>query len=232
MLRRQGEPHPKEARPALNPSHRIPRQTPATSKREVQFSVVAACPPEPSIDHAALPMTPSQRLRREIRDWWRALLRAIPGETGCAVRRRLYGFQAAGPGTRVLSGVIVFSPERMRIGADVGISSGCQFNANGGIVLGDHVRIGPGTIVWSQNHEFQNPDVPIALQGYERAAVTVEDDVWIAAGCIILPGVTLARGTVVAAGAVVTKSTEPYAIVAGVPARQVGHRGSPLASDA
>lgn len=177
-------------------------------------------------------MTPSQRLRREIRDWWRALLRAIPGEIGCAVRRRLYGFQAAGPGTRVLAGVIVFSPEKMRIGADVGISSGCQFNANGGITLGNHVRIGPATIIWSQNHEFHASDVPIALQGYERAPVIVEDDVWIAAGCIILPGVTLARGTVVAAGAVVTKSTEPNAIVAGVPARQVGQRGAARPSDA
>ena len=56
------------------------------------------------------------------------------------------------------------------------------------------------------------------LQGYDRSKVTIEEDSWIGGGSIILPGVCIVHGTVVAAGAVVTRSTEPFSIVAGVPA--------------
>jgi acetyltransferase-like isoleucine patch superfamily enzyme len=55
--------------------------------------------------------------------------------------------------------------------------------------------------------------------------VVIEEDVWIAANAIILPGVRLGRGAVVAAGAVVTRDVLPFQVVAGVPARQIGHRG-------
>ncbi len=89
---------------------------------------------------------------------------------------------------------------------------------------GNDVLIGPGTYVWSQNHRFDRVELAIREQGVERAAVDIEDDVWIAARCVILPGVRIAKGTVVAAGAVVTRSTEPYTIVAGVPARMIGKR--------
>lgn len=171
-------------------------------------------------------MATVQRIRREISEWFRALLRAVPGELGCWLRRWAYGFAAAGAATRVLSNVIVYSPEQLTLGNDVGIAVGCQLNARGGITIGNDVRIGPGTLLWTQNHRFSDAETPISQQGYDRAPIVIEDDVWIAAGCIILPGVTLGRGCVVAAGAVVTKSTEPMSIVAGVPARAIGRRGA------
>lgn len=84
--------------------------------------------------------------------------------------------------------------------------------------------IGPGVIIWSQNHKYESPSIPIRVQGYERRKVIIDRDVWIGAAAVILPGVHLAEGTVVAAGSVVTKSTEPYSVVAGVPARVIGNR--------
>ena len=160
---------------------------------------------------------------REMAEWARAFLRAIPGETGCLLRRRLYGF-CAGPGTRVLSNVVIYHPDKLSMGCNVAITVGCQLNAGGGITIGDNTMIGPESMIWSQNHRYQNPDIPIAEQGYKRSPVVIEEDVWVGAGCIILPGVHLARGTVVAAGSVVTKSTEPYSVVTGNVARQVGKR--------
>jgi maltose O-acetyltransferase len=162
--------------------------------------------------------------RREIAEWFRALLRAIPGETGCWIRNKLYGY-AAGRGVRVLSQVIVYYPKRLTLGAHVGIAAYCQINAAGGVEIGDDVLIGPGTMIWSQGHIYASLDSPIRCQGYSREKVVVENDVWIGAGAIILPGVRVAQGTVVAAGAVVTKSTEPFTVMAGVPAQMIARRG-------
>ena len=92
--------------------------------------------------------------------------------------------------------------------------------------IGDGVLIGPCVLIWSQNHCYEERDLPIREQGYKRSQVTVEDDVWIGARAIILPGVRLSRGTVVAAGAVVTRLTDCYSIVAGVPAKPMGLRRS------
>jgi len=55
----------------------------------------------------------------------------------------------------------------------------------------------------------------------------IEDDVWLCAGSVVLPGVRVKKGTVVAAGAVVTKDTEPYSIVGGIPAVKIGQRTDP-----
>jgi acetyltransferase-like isoleucine patch superfamily enzyme len=112
------------------------------------------------------------------------------------------------------------------IGSDVGIADGCQLNAGGEIEIGNGVLIGPCVLIWSQNHAYEDRDLPIREQGYKWSKVTIEDDVWIGAGAIILTGVRLSRGTVVAAGAVVTRSTDCYSIVAGVPARLLGMRRS------
>ncbi|WP_140287112.1 acyltransferase, partial [Vibrio parahaemolyticus] len=90
-----------------------------------------------------------------------------------------------------------------------------------GVIIGDNVLIGPNVIIYSQNHKYKNKKLIIREQGYEKAPVYIEDDSWIAASCIILPGVKIAQGSVVAAGSVVTKSTEPYSVYAGVPAKKI-----------
>lgn len=163
-------------------------------------------------------------LVREASAWWRATLESIPGETGCFLRRHLYGFES-GAESRVLSGVRIYHPTRLVLGSRVGISSGCQINAGGGVKIGDDVLIGPDVKIWSQNHRIADLSKPIAKQGYDRHAVELSADCWIGAGAIILPGVVLAHGTVVGAGAVVTRSvTAANAIVVGNPARIIRSR--------
>lgn len=159
----------------------------------------------------------------ELTDWFRTFLESVPGNIGCYLRRCLYGFVTV-PGTRVLAHVRIYYPEKLVIGRNSFISSYTQINAGAGIHIGDNVLIGPGVMIWSQNHKFSSLDTPINKQGFDRAKVTIEEDVWIAAGAIVLPGVCIARGTVVAAGAVVTRSTQAFSIVAGVPAKMISTR--------
>lgn len=163
-------------------------------------------------------------LYRECRLWFRAFLRGVPGETGCFLRRVFYGFKSAS-GARVRLNVIIYHPEGLSLGRNSSINDFCKLNAAGGIEIGEYVSIGPGTAIWSVNHKYQSKDLLIREQGYERKKVIIEDDVWIGAHAIILPGVCIAQGTAVAAGSVVTKSTEPYSVVAGVPARLIRRRG-------
>lgn len=162
-------------------------------------------------------------LKREYREWSRALLRGLPGRFGENARRKFYGIQACNT-SRVLSHTTIYHPQNLKMGEHSLISTYCQINAKAGVEIGKHVLIGPNNFIWTQNHNYIDRSVPIRLQGYSEAPVVIGDDVWIAARCIILPGVHLGTGTVVAAGAVVTKSTEPFAVVAGVPAKQIGDR--------
>ena len=79
-------------------------------------------------------------------------------------------------------------------------------------------------MIFTQNHNFGDRTKLIREQGATRKPVIIEDDVWIGARVILLPGVTMGRGSVVAAGAVVTKSFPPFSIIGGVPARIIGNR--------
>jgi acetyltransferase-like isoleucine patch superfamily enzyme len=84
--------------------------------------------------------------------------------------------------------------------------------------------MGPDVKIMTRNHAFDSLDCPMNLQGDTFLPVIVGDDVWIGANAIILPGVTIERGAVIAAGAVVTKDVAAYGIVGGVPARPIGSR--------
>jgi len=87
---------------------------------------------------------------------------------------------------------------------------------------------GPGVVILGGNHRIRTLGVLMYHDNQKSEAddrgVIIEDDVWIGANAVILEGVTVAHGSVIGAGAIVTKSTQPYSISAGVPARQVGSR--------
>ena len=90
------------------------------------------------------------------------------------------------------------------------------------IIIGNDVLIGAGVHVYVNNHRFDNRDIKIADQGYYPSEdVVVEDDVWIGANAILLPGVRVGHHSVIAAGSVVTKSVEPFSVYGGVPARKI-----------
>lgn len=159
----------------------------------------------------------------ECKLWAAWLLERIPGQVGCALRRRLSRAQLA-EGVNIWEYTHIEYPSRLSVGAHSSINRGSCLHAGGGIRIGSNVLVGPGVVIYSQNHHYRDRGRLIAEQGYVRKEVVIEDDVWIAAGATILPGVRLGAGAVVAAGAVVTHSVGPYEVVAGIPAKRVGSR--------
>ncbi len=110
---------------------------------------------------------------------------------------------------------------------EVGDYSGIGVNARiyGAVNIGKYVMMGPDVIIMTANHCFNDINVPMCLQGHEKEKpVTIDDDVWIGARAIILPGVRIGKGCIIGAGAVVTKSFEPYSIIGGVPAKLLKKR--------
>jgi maltose O-acetyltransferase len=104
------------------------------------------------------------------------------------------------------------------------INFGCLFDGRHfAIRTGDDVSIGPEAAILTLGHDPQS--AAFADRGGE---VSIGNKAWIGFRAIILPGVTIGEGAVVAAGAVVTRSVEPFAIVAGVPARKIGERNRKL----
>lgn len=161
---------------------------------------------------------------RECQEWLMVLVMALPGEIGSLIRKSVIPFGKVGRSVKLRRGGWVFHPGNIEIGDGTRINMGFIINGAGGVEIGKNVRIGPRVLIYSQNHNYEDSTTCIAEQGYSYAKVVIEDDVWLCAGAMVLPGVRVGKGTVVAAGAVATKDTEPYSIVAGVPAAKVGER--------
>ena len=107
------------------------------------------------------------------------------------------------------------SGKNTHVGKRVFINSGCQFQDQGGLWIGDDVLIGPQTVIATLNHET-DPDDRASMWA---KPVSIGNKVWIGAHVTILPGVTIGEGAIVGAGAVVTKDVPPRSVVGGVPAR-------------
>ena len=91
----------------------------------------------------------------------------------------------------------------------------------GPVTIGSHVNLAQGITVTALNHNFSDSEKRIDEQGVSTTPVVIEDDVWIGANAVVLPGVRIGTHSVVAAGAVVTKDVPPHSIVAGVPAKVI-----------
>ena len=113
---------------------------------------------------------------------------------------------------------------KLKIGRFFGINSGSYINAVGGITIGDYVLIGSNVTISSGQHPIDGIDQPIFSRAVIPKEIIIEDDVWIGAGAVIMPGITLRKGTVVGACSVVTKTTEEYSVVVGAPARKIRSR--------
>ncbi|WP_203473519.1 acyltransferase [Dissulfurispira thermophila] len=112
----------------------------------------------------------------------------------------------------------------LRIGDFFAINHNSSITFNGDLDIGNYVMIGPGVTITTSGHSFNNKEI-MRFQKDTYKKIVIEDDVWIGANAVILPGVTIAKGTVVGAGSVVTKNTEPYSIVVGNHAKVIGYRG-------
>ena len=110
------------------------------------------------------------------------------------------------------------------IGNNVGIAQNCLIQVRGEVIIGNNVIFGPGVSLFSENHIFSDSDIPVVEQGELRKGITIEDNVWIASGAIILDGVKIGKNSIIAAGSVVNKDVPEYAVVGGVPSKIIKFR--------
>ncbi|MCR9016241.1 acyltransferase [Aquiflexum gelatinilyticum] len=112
----------------------------------------------------------------------------------------------------------------LKVGNNSSIGPYAYIGCSGYIEIGDNVMMSPRVSIYSENHNFSETTLPMIEQGVTRSFVKIEDDCWLAANSVILAGVTVGKGSVVAAGSIVTKDVPPYSIVAGNPARIIKSR--------
>lgn len=135
-----------------------------------------------------------------------------------AFYRSVLGFKI-GRGSSILMGTWFDDSRKLRIGAHSVVNQRCRLDLRGGITIGNNVSISANVTILSADHDVKAPAF-----SYRERPVVIDDYVFIGTGSTILPGVSIGRGAVVAAGSVVPRSVPPLAIVAGNPAKVVGHR--------
>lgn len=121
-------------------------------------------------------------------------------------------------------GVWINTGKNLVMGDDVDIAKNVLITTNGGVEIGDRTLVGYGTMIISSNHDIPPIGEPYPPSGTNYEKVTIGRDVWIGAGCIILPGVTIGEGATVSAGSIVTKDIPQNAIAMGIPAKVVKFR--------
>ena len=139
--------------------------------------------------------------------------------------RVVMGKDGIGVGSVVNMHCFIWSPSRLRIGEYSHVNRGCTLDCRGSIVIGNSVSISHHVAIFTASHDLMSREFT-----YFDGKVTIEDYAWIGANCTILGahGLTIGKGAVVAAGAVVTKDVPPFSIVAGVPAKVIGERNHNL----
>lgn len=116
---------------------------------------------------------------------------------------------------------------KFNLALEIGDNSGIGEHAElyGEVKIGNDVMMGTNCIIYTENHEFSRIDIPMRKQGASPSRpVIIDDDVWIGGRVTILPGVHVGKGSIIGAGAVVTKDVPEYAIVAGNPAVVIKNR--------
>jgi len=129
-----------------------------------------------------------------------------------------------GKNVRIREGVIIMSPQKVEIGDNSSLNVGVKVGGQCGVKIGKDVLIGYNVNIVSENHEYRYPNIPIRKQGFFGAPIVIEDNVWIGANAVILPGVKVGKGVVIGANVVVTRNVAPYTIVGGIPVKYVIYR--------
>ncbi len=186
----------------------------------------------------------------ELRDWIEFIINNIPGKSGFFFRKHYYKILFKGNlfNCRIQRGFIAECSKNIFFGDNIYIGFNCKIfasskskiiignnftcNSNvminsrgiGEIKIGQNVLIGPNTVLRSSNHNFKIYQRPINQQGMSDGKINIEDDVWIGSNVVILPNVIIGKGSIVAAGAVVTSNVKSFSIVGGVPAKEIGTR--------
>ncbi len=132
-------------------------------------------------------------------------------------------FYKCGSNINIGKGARFGNGKYLEIGNNSGI--GMYSKVPNNIIIGEDVMMGPNVTIYGSNHEFSRTDIPMRKQGYRKyPPVVIEDDVWIGGNVIIMPGLTVKKGTIIGAGSVLTKNFPEYSIVAGNPAKLIRSR--------
>jgi maltose O-acetyltransferase len=142
----------------------------------------------------------------------------IPSQIVRSSIYRLFGLKI-GKNSYIFGKAEIRSPRHIIIGQNTIIGHNAILDGRGGLEIGNNVNLSSGVWIWTVEHMANDSNF---CSVSER--VIIEDYSWISCRTIILPGVRIGYGSVVCAGAVVTKNVEPYSIVAGVPAKKIGER--------
>ena len=153
---------------------------------------------------------------RRFRNWYNANLK--------------YGIRTYGKNFQCNRGLVVLFND-VRVGDDVFIGYNCYLGVRN-ILIGNYVQLAPQVVITGADHRIDIVGTPIVKTGLEdfrdvqtnQQGVTIEDDVWVGFGAIIMDGVTIGEGSVVGAGSVVTSDVPPYSIYAGIPAKKIRDR--------
>jgi maltose O-acetyltransferase len=124
-----------------------------------------------------------------------------------------------GKGSAFHAGIRFYNAHNIKIGSDSIIGEGTVLDGRDKLTIGDHADIASEVMIYNSQHDINDPDFKAV-----SAPVEIGDYVFIGPRAIILPGVKIGRGAVVAAGAVVTKDVPEFIIVGGVPAKEIGER--------
>ena len=146
------------------------------------------------------------------------LIGNIPFHHGRRFFYRLAGIKI-GWGSTIHMGARFYQPKNIIIGQDTIIGENAVLDGREKLIIGNHVAIASEVMIYNSEHAVNDPNFSAV-----NAPVVIEDYVFIGPRAIILPGVKIGKGAVVAAGAVVTKDVPPFAIVGGVPAKIIGER--------
>lgn len=152
--------------------------------------------------------------------WWALnyVVAYFPSKKVRNIFLKIFGV-SVGINVTFYEGFHIRNPKGIKIGNGVSVGPKVLLDGRVGLEIGDNVVIAYESIIWSLNHDYN--DVNFCGKG---AKVFIDKYAWICCRSIILPGVVIGEGAVVASNAVVTKDVPPYAIVAGIPAKIIGYR--------
>lgn len=157
------------------------------------------------------------------REWlFIALLKRIPSRRIRIALLRCKGANIAND-VAMFASIEIRNPEGLVIGNGCSIGPKVLLDARKGLKIGNSVTIAYDAIIWTLHHDMNASDFRTI-----GANTTIDDYAWICSRSIILPGVHIGEGAVVASGAVVTKDVPPYTVVGGIPAKKIGERNQNL----
>lgn len=161
------------------------------------------------------------KLKLAIYSFWFSILMFLPDEfskfrvgyynkRGCNIHKSC----SISPNVRIKGNVT--------IDQNSSIAQNCTISGEtAGVKIGKDVMIAPNVVIVAFNHNFENRELPMRLQGNKEDEVIIEDNVWIGANCTVAAGVRIGAGSIIGANSLVNKDVERFSIVGGVPAKLI-----------